>query len=207
MVTLQMKQTGDPAELRELADAVSEQSGLVEDFLRDSEERFAELTRRIAELEDRTRRPSDLLFQASSRDTTAANSVNELRSRQNEVASGLAGLRNELNKWEAEMNDRFLVIERSRIGSAPEGRLSEVERKVHALDTGIDGIEKLITELSGRLDAVYARTAPLDRLPSDFSFGDVPRRLQALELRAASLEISIKTISQKIILLGPHVIE
>ncbi|MFH0961558.1 MAG: hypothetical protein V1820_02645 [archaeon] len=209
--------TADPGQIRELFSAVYEQSNLVEDFLRDSEEKFAELTRRLSSIEETVKSPTALLSQYSTRDTSVANSVSEMRNKQSELSESTALLRNELNKWENEINERFLTLERRPgfAGSAEmETHLADLERKVRAIDSASDAMENLITEISGRADAAYSGGALLGRvtelerkLSQSVDSSEILRRLQTIELRAASLEISVRNINQRIILLGPHVIE
>jgi chromosome segregation ATPase len=215
---VQERKSFAPPEVRELSSAVSEQSRIVEDFVRDAEERFAELTRRVASVEERSRNPGQMVVQASGRDTGFANAVNELRARHSESTAAVANLRDELNKWESEINDRFLNLEKALGRSVPvtiDNRLSEIERKTKALDTSMDGFESMISEISGRVDSVYSKATAIERIDElqkrmqsdSFSAADATRRLQALELRLAGLELTMKAISQKVIMVGPRVIE
>jgi|GEM_PF-6965927 len=210
-------------QIADLFHAVSEQNSLVEDFLRDSEEKFAELTRRISSVEENTKNPGAVLAQYSSRDTSVANSISELRNSQKEDKDSISALRNELNKWEHEINERFITLEKQRVSGgafAPgivEGlteRLSEIERKLRLLDSATSSLEKLSSEISAKAEAAYSGGAYSKKISElEIRVGSFPdanelmRRLQAIEMRAAGLEISVKKIHKQIILLGPHVIE
>lgn len=211
-------------QIADLFHAVSEQNSLVEDFLRDSEEKFAELTRRMSAVEESTKNPGALLSQYSSRDTSVANSISEIRNAQKEEKDSISALRNELNKWEHEINERFITLENQRVSGgssfAPgiiEGlteRLSEIERKLRLLDSATSSLEKLTSEISSKAEAAYSGGAHSKKISElEIRVGSFPdaselmRRLQAIEMRAAGLEISVKKINKQIILLGPHVIE
>jgi chromosome segregation ATPase len=216
----------DTAEARDLAEAVFEQSKIVEDLVRDSEERFAELTRRLSAVEHSHPPTAALSIQGASRDSVAANAINELRAKTTEISGSVGVLRTELNKWESEINERFLTLEKSISRStalAVDARLLDLERKLKAMDTSIDGVEEMMHDFSGKIETTLARTASFDKFAGELhevsreadrkmqvavsGITDVDQRFSQLDARLCSVEARVQKIVKIAIHMGPHVIE
>ncbi len=223
---LHARKTIDTEQARELAQAVFEQGRIVEDLVRDADERFAELTRRMSSIEQAGPRTAGLATQAASRDMAVANAVNDMRAKTDESTKNVTALRTELNKWEAEINDRFGTLAKAvgrSTSSAMDSRLLDMETKIKAMDTTIDGVEQMIMEISAKTEAVASKAAGFDRLSGEVKSAakeaerkmqvavsgmtDSDKRFSMLESRISSVEARIQKIVKIAIHMGPRVIE